>query len=281
MTRDALKLLSSYLKYAGQEIAAAQFDASDEIKTLVRAGWLVPTVLPPTVSCEACDEPHAAELVGRAPNPLALCSRTGETFDVPQQAALYRVEVAAVAESLACAMQLDGSPRSVKGTMNLWRLGARTLLETRVVLYFTPHLSELDHATTIIEAVVAQSGALRSGLIVASESIDHIRLITQQQAVIRLRDVATLSADGTFEIDEAGLAAVVLPDLVPRRSSGAPANQREKILPILDAMAIGGSTIGTSNKTCREVQARFTQLHPDEHVPVKTTIVSAIAAWRK
>lgn len=281
MTRDALQLLSSYLMYAGQEIAAAQFASSDEIEPLVRAGWLVPTGLPSAVSCEACDEPHAAELVDRGPHPLALCRRTGETFDVPQQAALYRVEVAAVADSLACAMQLDGSPRIVKGTLNLWRLGARTLLETRVVLYFTPHLAELDRATTIIEAVVAQSGASRSGLIVASEGIDRIRLVTQRLAVIRLRDVATLSADGTFEIDEAGLAAAVLPELVQRRSSGAPAIQREKILPILDAMLAEGSTIDTSRTTCREVQARFKQNYPEEHVPVKTTIVTAIAAWLK
>ena len=281
MTHDAFQLLSSLLAYAGEDIAAGQYASTDELEPLVRAGWLLRTGLPSVITCEACEEPHAAELVNRGPNPRALCVRTGDTFDVSTHVALYRVEVGAVAHRLARALQLDGEARDVKAIPTLWRLGTRSLFQTRVMLYFTPHLEQLDLAAAIIEAVAFQSGALRSGLIVASDKLEHIRLLTQRVAVMRLREIASLGADGEFAVNEAELASAVLPDLSRGRSPGAPANQREKILPILDAMLTDGLTIDTSNKTCREVQERFGQLHPSGHVPAKATIISAITDSKK
>lgn len=281
MSRDALGLVSSLMVYAGQEIAAAQYAASGELEPLVRAGWIVPRGWPAIVSCEVCNVPHPAELVERGREPRALCMRTGETFEVSEMAALYRIDAGAVAESLSLALKLSGGARHIKGTSNLWRLGDRRLLETRVVFFFTPRLGELDGASTIFDTVAAQSGAARSALIVASDNIDHVRLLNRKVEVLRLRDVAFLAVDGKLEIDEANLAATVLPDLASARSPGAPASQREKILPILDAMLATGLTIDMSNKICRAVQERFRKTYPQDNVPVHTTIRAAIEAWKR
>jgi len=276
MTHDTLELLSSILVYAGQEITAGQFAGANELDQFIRAGWIVPAGWPTTISCEICDEAHPAELIARGDRPLALCLRSSETFSVSKEAALFRVNAGAVAQSVSLALKITDKARNVKGAPTLWRLGDRRLLETRVVFFFTPQLAELDGASTIIDLVAVQSGASRSGLIVASDNLDHVRLLSRKTKVLRLRDVASIVGNGAFEIDEGALATAVLPDLSSARSPGAPATQRKRILNVLEALVADGWTVDTSNEKCRDVQERFEQMYPADNIPVNATIRSAI-----
>ena len=279
-TTDPTSLLCSLLSYADHEVAAHQFAPAEDLVPFVDAGWLLPVARPATILCEVCDAAHFVEVVDLDEGPRAVCMRSGEAFEVPETSQYFRVEGSAVARSLALALQLEGEARSVRAVTGLWGLGARTLGDRRVKFFLTPDLDRLDAATSMMDVVAQQSGAMKSALIVASDRLDHIRLLVQRINVIRLRDFAKVEATTQFSIDEALLLSVVVPEAASARGPGRQPEQRERILPILNELDGEGLAVDKSNKTCRTVAERFQERYPNVNPPVRNSIRSAIKRWQ-
>jgi hypothetical protein len=278
-TTDPTWLLCWLLGYAGHEVAAHQFAPAEDLLSFIDAGWLLPVAGPAAVLCEVCDVAHSAQVVNFDGRPQAICMRTGEAFEVAKTAQRYRVEGLAVARSLALALQLEGEVRTVRGITGLWTLGARALGDTRVKFFLTPDFDRLDTATSIVDAAAQQSGAMKSALIVASDRLDHTRLMARRINIIRLRDIAKVGAAGQFLIDEALLLSAVVPEAASARGRGRQARQRRRILPILDELHGEGLAVDKSNKTWRIVAERFKHRYPGVGSPSKSTILYAIDCW--
>jgi hypothetical protein len=278
-TTDPTWLLCSLLGCAGHEVAAHQFAPAEDLVPFINAGWLLPVAGPAAVLCEVCDVAHSVEVVNLDGRPPAICMRTGEAFEVAQTAQRYRVEGLAVARSLALALQLDGEARTVSVITSLWTLGTRTLGDTRVKFFLTPDFDRLDSATSMMDAVEQQSGAMKSALIVASDRLDHIRLLARRINIIPLRDIAKVEATARFSIDEALLLTAVVPKAASAQGRGRRAKQRDRTIPILDELDGEGLAVDKSNKTWRIVAERFKHRYPGVASPAKSSILSAIDCW--
>lgn len=178
--------------------------------------------------------------------------------------------------SLAQTLNLAGSPRKIPGIENVWSLGVRRLNEVRVAFFCTPSLGAIDLATTILVSVADQSRSTLHCLLVADE-IDAVRLLRRYSTVIRLRDVATISPAGTLTIDTAQLLAATFPDVRKPRRRGRPANQRERILLLLEQSDDSG-LIDASNESLRQLSQQY-ESRFGKKSPVSDTIRKAIAAW--
>ena len=276
---DPTSLLCSLFGYAGLDIAAHQFATANDLASFIEAGWLLPVVRPSTIPCDACDTQHSVDVVDIEGRLQAVCIHSGEVLEVQQAPQRYRVEGLAVARSLAMALHLEGEVRSVRGVSGLWTLGTRTLGDTRVKFLLTPDFDRLDTATTVVDVAVKQSSAMKSALIVASDRLDHIRLLPRPINIIPLRDIAAVGATAQFSIDEALLLSAVVPEAASTPGAGRPARQRERILHILGELQDEGVAINESNETCRIVSARFRNRYPDVRVPVRNSIRPAIDGW--
>jgi hypothetical protein len=120
---------------------------------------------------------------------------------------------------------------------------------------------------------------LKSALIVASDRLDHIRLLAQRINIIPLRDIAKVGATAQFSIDEALLLSAVVPEAASARGRGRVADQRDRILPILNDLQLEGVAVAASNEICDMVAKRFKDRYIGVKRPVRTTIGSAIALW--
>ena len=242
-------------------------------------GWLLPVVRPSTILCDACDTQHSVDVVDIEGRLQAVCMHSGEVLEVQQAPQRYRVEGLAVARSLAMALHLEGEVRSVRGVAGLWTLGTRTLGDTRVKFLLMPDFDRLDTATTVVGAALKQSSAMRSALIVASDRLDHIRLLARPINIIPLRDIAAVEATAQFSIDEALLLSAVVPEAASARRRGRHPKQRRRIIPILEELQDQGVAIDASNETCRIVAERFKHRYPGIASPAKSSILSAIDCW--
>jgi hypothetical protein len=278
MITDPLHLLSELLAYSGHQIAARHFAPAKDLGSLIKAGWLVPTVIPETVLCETCDDAHFVDVVELDGVLSGVCLRTAGTFAV-SPGRLYCVDADTIARSLAEVLCLDGAVQRLRSFERLWRLGGRRLDDTRAIFFFTPDLDRLDLATSVLKAVADQSRATTAALIIASDRIDHVQLIEGRHQVIKLRDIIALDADGRLIVDEAQLLTKLVPDAAKPRAPGRPSMQRDLILPILVKLKAEDVPIDTSNETCRIVQDRFQQEYPLLKAPVINTIKAAIDAW--
>jgi len=278
MTIDSIGLLASLLRYAGRKVAAHQFAAADELAPLIKAGWLVPAGVPETLLCEVCDDPHTVDVVHFHDKPRGVCRRTADTFPISRLSSLHRVDGAAFARSLARALHLDGDTSVLRGFDIAWKLGARTLNDTRVVFFFTPSLDRIDASTTILDSIAGHSRAMTFCLLVAS-SIDKVRLPTRHNVVTRVGDIVAIEPDGHLTVDEAQLLIEVFPGAGRPRARGRPPRQRDLILPLLHELEREGVAIDDSHETCRVVQGRFQKSYPGAKIPVANTMKSAIFAW--
>jgi hypothetical protein len=242
-------------------------------------GWLLPVVRPSTILCDACDTQHSVDVVDIEGRLQAVCMHSGEVLEVQQAPQRYRVEGLAVARSLAMALHLEGEVRSVRAVAGLWTLGTRTLGDTRVKFLLTPDFDRLDTATTVVDAALKQSSAMRSALIVASDRLDHIRLLARPINIIPLRDIAAVGATAQFSIDEALLLSAVVPEAASARGPGRPAEQRDRILPILDDLQREDVAVAASNEICDMVVERFQARYPNVTPPVRNSIRPAIDGW--
>lgn len=272
--------MCSLLGYAGYEVAAHQFAPAEDLASFIDAGWLLPSVRRAAVPCEVCDVAHSVRVFDLEGRPQAVCIHTGEAFEVTQTTHPYRVEGLAVARSLALALQLDGEVRTVKGVTGLWTLGARTLGDARVKFFLTPDFDRLDTATSMMDAAAQQSAAMKSALIVASDRLDHIRLLDHRIKIIPLRDIPKVGVTtARFSIDEALLLSAAVPEAVSARGPGRQAEQRRRIIPILEELQDQGVAIDASNETCRIVSARFQDRYSGIKLPARNSIRSGINWW--
>lgn len=242
-------------------------------------GLLVPRSFTGAVICEVCDEAHSAVVVVEDGVLRGFCQRSGELFLVRPDQGFFRVRGEAIAERLAAALQLEGDVRQLAGFTSLWRLGVRRLSETRVVFYLTPHLDQLDLATSMIDAVARQAAASHAALIVASDDLDHVRLVNARLKVVRLREVARLSEDGRMDVNLDQLLAAVLPDELAARAARSSASpQRDRVIPVLDQMAASEVKIETTNAGLIAIGKRVAE-HDGGPPPRRSTIRDAVRWW--
>jgi hypothetical protein len=130
-----------------------------------------------------------------------------------------------------------------------------------------------------VDAALKQSSAMRSALIVASDRLDHIRLLARPINIIPLRDIAAVGATAQFSIDEALLLSAVVPEAASARGPGRPAEQRDRILPILDDLQREDVAVAASNEICDMVVERFQARYPNVTPPVRNSIRPAIDGW--
>lgn len=277
---DPTALVCSLLAYAGLDIAAHQLATAEELVPFIDAGWLFPVDRPAAVPCQVCDITHSVNVTDLDGRPQAICIHTSESFEVTQTDQFYRVEALAVARALASALQLEGNVRAVPGTAGLWTLGTRALGDTRVKFFLTPDFDRLDTATSVMDAAAQQSGAMRSALIVANDRLAHTQLLPQRIRIVNLRDIALIGAKAQFSIDEARLLTAIVPEAGSAHGPGRKPDQRDRILPVLDDLQSAGAVIDRSNETCRIVLERFKVCHPNQKLPSKGTIRSAIEEWQ-
>ena len=286
MTTDCIGLISILLRYAGREIAADGLAPSAALSPFVRAGWIVPAGVPATVVCTVCDDVHFVDVALVDGKPQGICTRTGDC--VPVATELYYVHGDAFARALALGFHLDGDVRNIRGFNNFWMLGGRRIGDTRVVFFFTPNLDNFHEANSVLDAFSKQSGAMTSGLIVASDRQEQIRLLTQRHRVLFLREIAKIDEGGSLIIDEPQLFRSVLPEGARPNPSGRRPEKRDRILPILnalvdeDAKIAGLSLIDREipNETCRLVRRRYLEQFPNNQPPRPSTIRDAIKAWK-
>ena len=264
--------------YSGLKIAAHQFAAASQFAPFLKAGWLATAGSPNALFCEACDEPQLADLEQIDTEVRGICWRTGDTFPISNHGCLHRVDGDAFARSLALALRLNGDARLVRGYERVWALGDGRLNETRIMLFLTPAFGQIDVATTVLQAVAAQSRAKHFCLIVADD-IDDVRLLQRKGAVVRLRDIATIEPDGTLIIDHAQLLVEIFPYVHTPRRRGRPADQRERILQLLDEFANNGLRVDGSNECIREIGLKYKKRFKDKRRPAPDTIRKAIANW--
>ena len=236
----------------------------------------MPVSLLATIQCEVCDEPHWADVELIEKELKGVCRRSGEAFAISGLSSPYRVDGDAFSASLAQTLDLEGSPRRVRGLQSVWSLGILRFNHIRIALFSTPSLSRVDLATTILDSVAGQSRCTAHCLLVADE-IDAVQLLRRNGAVVRLRDVATIASEGTLTIDSAEILAATFPDISLPRRSGRPANQRERIFQLLDESGNSG-TIEASNWSLRELGRKFESRFTTKS-PAPSTIREAIRIW--
>lgn len=274
---DLIGVWCSLYAHAGRQIVAQQFVSAECAACFAKARWLVPVGFLEAVLCEACDEPHAADVLSIDGEVRGICRRTGEAFPISERGLLYRVDAEAFARSLSSALQLEDRARLVGGLENVWKLGARRLNEARIVFFLTPDLGRIDRANTILEAIASQSRSSAFCVIVAGE-VDAVQLLQRKGAVIRLRDISSIDIKGTMTIDGDQLLVGNFPGINKPRQRGRPAEQRERILQLFDDAANKNSPIDDSNESLREWGARYED-HFKERRPAPGTIREAIKVW--
>lgn len=286
MSTDVITILSNVLNYSGKTISVSAFAQPLALAKLVRFGCMVPAGIPSNVACKACADSHLVEVAVIDGLPRGICLRTGEEFLVASEA--HYVDGDAFAKVLGRELKLDRDAKRVRGFDALWALGGRGFKDTRVVFFFAPNLDHVGLAASILDTLPKQSGAMTSCLIIASDRMDHVRLVNQRQKILSLRNVAQIDDRGCLLIDDEHLVRTILPDETNRKTVGRRPEQRDRILPILEELSSAGSEIPglglteheVPNETCRLVVAHYLGRYPQNPPPRNSTIRDAIMAWK-
>ena len=254
----------------GGKAAAQSYAERPGYDALLRSGLIREAGVIQSIPCDACSEPHDAEVLHQDGRYGYHCPELG--FVPLDRAALtailpdVSVLVERLADSFGCRRRL-GRPI---GTT--WRIGSAATLGGDLTVYFHPRLATTEDARDLSAAlerevtspyrlVVAAAGSLPSGPFSA-----------------RLDDVVELDTETGDLIPVADLASIVFAPV--KNPGGRPNLHREGVLELAQLRINTGAALPGLNDEARAIAAAYPDRFPDRYSPSFSTIKRYLAEAR-
>ena len=252
---------------------SATFDGDDDLKALVRHGYLREAGVLASIVCDECDAPHSAPVVYQADGYGYYCPDLGFLRLDASGVVAFLPDIPKLIDGLADALGCrKRKSSSVYG--ETWRIGAVQTVAATVMLYFHPTLETDEDARAFQQALTR-------------EARSEWRLVVTTKGAFPMAGLATVRLDELAEIDiETGELHVtsnpsVLAGLPRKTSGGRPAAHGDLLRPLIEGRIRSGAAVDGVNAEAREVHTAFRAKYPNHSAPSESAIKRYVREARR
>jgi hypothetical protein len=196
---DLLQLICDLIEAPRARIGANFLNArTSDVERLVTFGLVRRGSAPRTIACRACDEDHAAtpefdSVVGRY---FHFCPVVGRVEIEPHEMETVEICARAMVDLLVAAFPVLPAIGQELVAGKAWHLGEAVVGRTSLTLIFACRVGHQRTFGALARAVAAVP-VTEIGMIVTSSPLRDLQLVLPNRyAIIGLRDIATVNADG-------------------------------------------------------------------------------------
>ena len=267
----AIETLSSIISQRGKA-SRVFFEKQVGFDPLIETGLVEVTGKVQSVLCDACSDPHDAEVVFRDGNYGFYCHEAGFCRIDESGVTAIKPSIGALVANLAAVFDCKRR-KSTPIHADTWRIGAIYTPSGDLALYFHPSL-QTD------QDVSAAQSALRD------ETRSAFRLIITAVGNLTVSNAKSARLEDIVELDSRtnGLAALADPRIIagaPKAvTNGRPNLYADKLEPLILQRIEDGNTHEGLNKEAKAIREVLSQSSPDGQVPSLSTVKSYLSKTR-
>ncbi len=259
----AIETLSSIIAQRGKA-SKSFYHGHAGFDLLAQTGFIRDSGLVQSVPCDACDDPHDAELVFEHDTYGYHCPDVGFVGLTVLSSRAIQPDIGKLVADLADAFDCK-KRKSTPVKDETWRIGALETPAGDLALYFHPRL-ETEHDAHAVEAALLQETRAVFRLIISAVGT----LSAPNAKGVQLSEIVEFGGDSGKLASLTDLRTVVGAPQEP--SNGRPSPYAVKLSRLILGRIEEGSAIAGRNAEAREIGDIYTAKYPTEKAPSVSTI---------
>ena len=245
---NKVDLLCAMLVVRAPVIRGAAFAPRAELAPLVASGTLAVAGHVESILCSDCGAQHEVEHIqGRLG---WFCEEAGFVSPELDEVAAFEVRRERIALLIAGNLSKGRVTTWPSEHPILWSLGSFDFRNFGIAVHFVPNIGNLETFSAVNDYLQLRQPRMDGIAVLTNDYRDLSALrLTQGSRIVRLADAFHIHCDGRTTVDLAGLAQLALPaDKLRTPSRGRPAEQRNRLLPIIERLHATAGWEGLSER---------------------------------